>query len=72
MISSLRRVLLLSGKELRSLGAAPMLLAFIVYIFSVAIYQIATGVKVEVEQTRIAIVDEDQSELSRRIASAMA
>lgn len=50
MISSLRRVLLLSGKELRSLGADPMLLAFIVYIFSVAIYQIATGVKVEVEQ----------------------
>jgi len=49
-----------------------MLLAFIVYIFSVAIYQIATGVKVEVEQARIAIVDEDQSELSRRIASAMA
>ena len=71
MISSLRRVLLLSGKELRSLGADPMLLAFIVYIFSVAIYQIATGVKVEVEQARIAIVDEDQSELSRRIASAM-
>ncbi|WP_374546892.1 ABC transporter permease [Rhodoblastus sp.] len=69
--ASLRRIQRLSVKELRSLVADPILLVFILYVFSVAVYQIAAGVKFEVENARVAVVDEDQSELSRRIASAL-
>jgi ABC-2 type transport system permease protein len=69
--AGLRRIFRLSVKELRSLIADPILLAFIVYVFSIAIYQIASGVKFEVEAARVALVDEDHSELSRRIAGAL-
>jgi ABC-2 type transport system permease protein len=71
MNSGLRRIYCLSVKELRSLVADPILLAFIFYVFSFAIYQVASGVKFEVEAARVAVVDEDQSELSRRIAAAL-
>ena len=71
MFSAARHIYRLGVKELRSLGADPILLAFIFYVFTFAIYQIATGMKFEVESARVAVVDEDRSELSRRIASAM-
>ena len=71
MFSRAGHIYRLGVKELRSLGADPVLLAFIVYVFTFAIYQIATGMKFEVESARVAVVDEDHSELSRRIASAM-
>ena len=60
-------VLWLGIKELRGLRADPILLFLIVYAFSVAVYTVATGVKTEVENASVAIVDEDQSELSERI-----
>jgi ABC-2 type transport system permease protein len=71
MRSSLRHIFRLSVKELRSLLADPILLAVIVYVFTLAVYQVATSIKFEVESARIAVVDEDHSELSRRIASAL-
>jgi ABC-2 type transport system permease protein len=71
VFSAARHIYRLGVKELRSLGADPILLAFIFYVFTFAIYQIATGMKFEVESARVAVVDEDHSELSRRIASAM-
>ena len=71
MGSMLRHVYRLTGKELRSLWADPILLGFIVYVFTVAVYRVATGAKLEVEAARVAVVDEDHSELSRRIASAL-
>jgi ABC-2 type transport system permease protein len=71
MGGKLRHVFLLTGKELRSLLADPILLALIFYVFTLAVYQVATQIKFEVESARIAFVDEDASELSRRIASAM-
>ncbi|MFZ5738749.1 ABC-2 type transport system permease protein [Rhodopseudomonas thermotolerans] len=69
--SMLRHIYRLTGKELRSLWADPILLGFIVYVFSAAVYTIATGAKFEVEAARVAVVDEDHSELSRRIAAAL-
>jgi len=71
VFSAAAHIYRLGVKELRSLGADPILLAFIFYVFTFAIYQIATGMKFEVESARVAVVDEDHSELSRRIASAM-
>lgn len=57
-------------KELRSLVADPVLLGFVVYAFSFAIYSQATGLSHELRNASIAIVDEDRSPLSLRIAQA--
>ncbi len=58
-------------KELRSLLADPVLLLLIVYAFTFAVYSVATGVKFEVQNASIAVVDEDQSEVARRIRGAL-
>jgi len=71
MISATRRIFRLSVKELRSLLADPVLVALIVYVFTVAVVQVATGLKFEVDAAQAAIVDEDHSELSRRITAAL-
>jgi ABC-2 type transport system permease protein len=71
MIASLRRILRLSVKELRSLLADPILIAIIVFVFTVAVVQVAKGLKFEVDAAKVAVVDEDHSELSRRLAAAL-
>lgn len=58
-------------KELHSLRTDPIMVVLIVYIFTYAVYAIATGVNFEVRHAAVGIVDEDRSELSRRIASAV-
>ena len=58
-------------KELYSLRTDPILLVMIVYAFTFAVYAQATGAKTEVENVAVGIVDEDDSELSRRIAGAI-
>lgn len=74
-ISSLRRSLLnilrLGIKELRSLRADPVLVFLIIYAFSFGTYEVATGVKFEVANASVAIIDEDKSPLSRQIAAAL-
>jgi len=57
-------------KELWSLWRDPMMLVLIVYSFSAAVYLAATVVPETLHNARIAIVDEDDSELSRRIGMA--
>lgn len=57
-------------KELNSLRRDPVLVFLLVYTFTFAIYTVATGVQTEVRNTSIAIVDEDQSDLSRQISAA--
>ena len=71
MIRRLFHILALCLKELNSIRADPILLAMTVYTFSYAVYAVATGAKIEVENVSVAIVDEDHSELSRRIAQAV-
>ncbi len=72
---ALRRSLLniarLGVKELRSLRSDPVLVFLIVYAFSFGIYEVATGVKFEVSNASVAIIDEDSSPLSRQIAAAL-
>ncbi len=67
----LARVFRLGVKELYSLKADPVLVFLIIYAFSFAIYAVSTGAKMEVENASVAIVDEDQSPLSRRLADAI-
>lgn len=57
-------------KELRSLFRDYVLLGFVVYAFSLAIISQAQSNSQELHNAAIAFVDEDHSELSRRIAHA--
>lgn len=63
-------VLKLGIKELRGLRRDPMLLALIVYAFTLAIYTKARAMPETLNQAAIAIVDEDQSPVSSRIVTA--
>ena len=58
-------------KELRSLAADKVLLGLIVWAFSGAIYEAATGSSQQVNNAPVAIVDEDLSPLSTRLADAL-
>ncbi|AZI37717.1 putative ABC transporter permease protein [Caenibius tardaugens NBRC 16725] len=57
-------------KELRSLWRDPMMLVLIVYAFTLGIYVAASALPESLHKAPIAIVDEDQSPLSGRIAAA--
>jgi ABC-2 type transport system permease protein len=67
MLRWLANVFRLGRKELASLASDTVLVGFIVYSFSLSIYSEATGVKTEVADAPIAIVDSDRSMLSGRI-----
>ena len=58
----------LGTKELRSFLRDFVLLALVIYSFSLAIIAQAQSSSQEVHNASVAIVDEDNSELSRRIA----
>ena len=60
----------LGVKELWSLARDPMMLGLITYMFTVSIYVAATVMPETLHKAPIAIVDEDGSPLSARIASA--
>ncbi|NIC43069.1 ABC transporter permease [Aquabacterium sp. A08] len=60
----------LGVKELWSLWRDPTMLFLIVYTFTVAVYTAGTAMPETLHRTPIAIVDEDDSALSARIASA--
>jgi ABC-2 type transport system permease protein len=58
-------------KELRSLGHDPVLLGLIIFAFSFAIYNLATGMSFELRNASIAIFDEDRSRVSGDLAAAL-
>ena len=60
----------LGVKELWSLARDPIMLGLIAYTFTVSIYVAATAMKETLNKAPIAIVDEDASPLSARIASS--
>ncbi len=70
LVIHLQNILRLVVKELRSLRADPIMLVLVVYTFSIAVYTVATGVKLEARDLTIGIVDEDQSEFSRSLLGA--
>src|SRR5689334_12274619 len=71
MLRWLANVFRLGHKEFASLASDKVLAVFIVYSFTFSIYSIATGVKTEVADARIAIVDSDRSALSARIHDSL-
>lgn len=70
MPKSLANIYRLGIKELKSLWADKVLLLLIVWAFSGGIYSAAKGVSQEMNNAPIAVVDEDHTPLSRRIAGA--
>ena len=60
----------LGVKELWSLARDPIMLVLIVFMFTVSIYVSATAMPETLHKASIAIVDEDGSPLSARVASA--
>ncbi|MBP2297721.1 ABC transporter permease [Azospirillum picis] len=66
----LRNSLTLARKEWISLLRDAFMLGFVVYSFTVSVYSQATGISHDLRNAAIAIVDEDRSTLSQRLASA--
>src|SRR5271157_5466388 len=64
-------VALLSGKELRSLLRDVALMVLVAFFFTVGVYSVAKGVKAEVSNASVAILDGDHSDLSRRLRHAI-
>ena len=58
-------------KELRSIKADPIMLVLVVYAFTLAIYTVSTGASTELKNLAVAVVDEDNSKLSRQIIGAI-
>ncbi|CAM5323239.1 Inner membrane transport permease YhhJ OS=Afipia felis OX=1035 GN=yhhJ PE=3 SV=1 [Afipia felis] len=70
LVIHLQNILRLIVKELRSLRADPVMLILVAYTFTIAVYTVASGAKLEARDLTIGIVDEDQSELSRALIDA--
>ncbi|MBR5733995.1 MAG: ABC transporter permease [Desulfovibrionaceae bacterium] len=60
----------LGYKELYSLVRDPVLLIMVIYIFTLGVYSAATAMPESLHRAPIAIVDEDGSQLSARLADA--
>ena len=69
-MNRLRHIFWLGLKEMRSLGSDTVIVLLLIYSFSYGTYTEATGMTVEVNNSSIAIVDEDRSKLSRQIRQA--
>ncbi len=67
---SLASIYRLGVKEIWSLLRDPTMLVLIVYVFTVSVYTAATAMPESLHSASIAIVDEDNSQLSQRIVSA--
>jgi len=65
-----KNILLLGVKELRSLARDPVMMFMVFFAFSFDIYIMGTSISLELHNTAIAVVDEDKSPLSRRIAGS--
>ena len=70
MVRSLSNIFWLGTKELRSLFGDVVLIGLVIYSFTVAVISQAQSSSQELHRASIAVVDEDNSELSRRIAAA--
>jgi ABC-2 type transport system permease protein len=69
--TSLENIYRLGLKELISLRHDVVLVVLIVYFFSYAVYAPSKGTQMELANASVAVVDEDNSALSRRIFDAL-
>ncbi|RAR48330.1 ABC-2 type transport system permease protein [Paraburkholderia unamae] len=71
MLQWFRNVARLAHKEIFSLFGDATLMTLIVFAFTFAVYSVAKGIKAEVSNASVAIVDADHSELSRQLRAAI-
>jgi ABC-2 type transport system permease protein len=69
-MTSLLNIFWLGLKEIRSLISDKVMLVFVIYAFTMAIYVQATGTSNEVNNASIAFVDENNSALSKELINA--
>jgi ABC-2 type transport system permease protein len=69
-MQSLLNILWLGLKEIRSLLSDKVMVLFVLYAFTLAIYSQATGTSNEVNNASIAFTDEDRSALSQELFNA--
>jgi len=69
-VRSLQNIFWLGLKELRSLMSDAVMVVFVIYAFTLAIYVQAKGTSSEVNNASIAFVDEDGSMLSQELVNA--
>jgi ABC-2 type transport system permease protein len=69
-VQRLQNIFHLGIKELRGLRRDTVMLVLVLYAFSLGVYIPAKGTGTELTNAAIAIVDEDQSQLSARIGNA--
>ena len=69
-MNSFLNILWLGIKEIRSLISDKVMLVFVIYAFTMAVYIQATGTSNEVNNASIAFVDENDSAISRELANA--
>lgn len=70
-MKTLKHILHLGIKELLSLAGDPVLLFLIAYCFTFSVYTPAKSAVMDVINASVAVVDEDDSEVSRRIRAAL-
>jgi ABC-2 type transport system permease protein len=70
LLTHLQNIAHLVVKELRSIRADPVMLVLVAYAFSLAVYTVATSVKLEARDLTIGVVDEDRSDVSRSLLAA--
>ncbi|WP_321927528.1 ABC transporter permease [Paraburkholderia guartelaensis] len=71
MLQWFRNVARLAHKEIFSLFGDVTLMALIAFAFTFAVYSVAKGIRAEVSNASVAIVDADHSELSRQLRAAI-
>lgn len=71
MLRSLLAILRLTVKELRALRGDTVMIVLILYVFTVAVWMVSNAASTEVHDLSVAIVDEDHSPLSGRIADTI-
>ena len=71
LLTRLENIYYLTIKELRSIRADYVVLILVAYVFTVAVYTVATGVSTEPQNLTVGVVDEDQSNLSRQFLDVL-
>ncbi len=61
----------LTAKELRAIIRDVVMLVLIAYVFTVSTYMVAGAISTEVDHLAVAVIDEDQSVLSKRLTDAI-
>ncbi len=71
MMQSLRNILRLTVKELRAIRRDKVMIVLILYVFTVAVNLVANAAKTDVHDLSVAVIDEDRSQLSRRLIDSI-